>query len=175
MPPIIFMKRILLILLSGIFCALIQPMSAQTNAPDSLASDTLISNTYPAWHVAPEIPLSLRAPQRAKAAANCPLDSILTFNIDSVLVECTIYGYDAAGHVCNQEVWTVNADGSRVGKEKYEYAYTGSTQTMTAVYAWDNTANAWKGTEKSEFTYSGGKMTSKTLFVWLNAAWVADK
>ena len=159
-------------------CTFVSRVCAQTvPASDSLIafSDTLVADSFPKWHVAPEIPLPLRAPRRATAAANCPLDSILTFNIDSVLVEVTIYGYDAAGHVCNQEVWTVKADGTRVGKEKKEYGYTGSRQTMTAVYTWDAAANAWKGTEKSEYTYSGSRMTSNTSFVWLNSAWVADK
>ncbi len=156
------------------------PVSAQeltdsvvVAAVDSVATDS-VADPLPEWFVKPEIPKALRAPQHT-TAAGCPLDSVLTFNIDSVLVEITLYEYDASGHTINQETWIVNADNSRVGKEKYEYGYTGSKQTMTAVYAWDTNTKNWKGTEKSEFTYSGSKMTSNTSFVWLNNQWVADK
>ena len=104
-------------------------------------SDTL--SHVPLWYVAPEIPASLRAPMRATAAASCKADSVLTFNIDSILTEVTTYAYDNAGHTTCTTVWSCAADGSRTGKSKNEYGFTGSTQTMTAVYAWDNAANTW--------------------------------
>lgn len=180
-----FKKIARLILLVGAFCL---PAMTAVYAQDrdtvivdyptidalAAAVDTIAGDTTPEWYVKPEIPVALRAPKHA-TAAGCPVDSILTFNIDSVLVECTLFGYDAAGHTINQEVWTVNSDGSRVGKTKNEYGYTGSKQTMTAVYEWDAAAKAWKGTERYEYTYKGSQMTSKTTFIWLNANWVADE
>ena len=181
------MRKALFIMLSGIFCALTQHMSAQITAPESLVSDTLISiandtlvsDSVPEWYVAPEIPLFLRAPKHT-AAAKCMLDSIMTFDIDSVLVECTCYEYDNAGRTINQEVWTYNPDGSRIGKSKNEYCYSSSgDQTCTAVYTWDNTANTWKGTERFEYVYKSfsgqKKLISSTSLIWINGAWVADK
>ena len=141
-------------------------------AQDSLAY--VQEENTPDWYVEPVIPAPLRAPRHAPAAA-CLADSVLTFNIDSVLTEVTVYDYDQAGHTTAATVWTCNADGLRTGKSKNEYGYTGSTQTMTAVYAWDANAAAWVGTEKSEFVYAGGRMTSNTSFVWLNGAWAADQ
>jgi hypothetical protein len=138
-----------------------------------IAADSIVVSSDPEWYVAPEIPLPLRAPKRATAAAGCPLDSVLTFNIDSVLTEVTIYGYDAAGHTTLTEVWDVYEDGSREGVSKRENGYTGSTQTMMAVYDWDANAHDWKGTQKTEYTYSGSKITSNTSFIWLNT-WVED-
>ena len=170
----------------GALCLLfigVLPVSAQEAAlGDSVSVDTLaipsadLLNADPEWYVAPVIPVSLRAPKRATAAAaSCNVDSILTFNIDSVLTEITAYAYDEAGRTTYTTVWTCNSDGSRVGKSRNEYGYTGSTQTMTAVYTWDNTLNDWIGAEKHEYTYAGGRMTSSTLSVWLNGAWMADK
>ena len=141
--------------------------------PDSLRADSV---SDPEWYVAPVIPASLRAPMLTQAAAaTCKADSVLTFNIDSVLTEVTTYAYDHAGHTTCTTVWACAADGTRTGVSKNEYGFTGSTQTMTAVYVWDNTINNWKGTEKHEYTYAGGKMTSNTSSLWLNSEWVADQ
>ena len=162
-------------------CAFV-PVSAQeltdsvvVAAVDSVATDS-VADPLPEWFVKPEIPKALRAPQHT-TAAGCPLDSVLTFNIDSVLVEITLYEYDASGHTINQETWTVNADNSRVGKEKYEYGYDlHNNQVLTAVYDWDNIANNWHGTSRYEYVFDSSKrMLSNTTFTWLNAAWVADK
>ena len=111
----------------------------------------------------------------AKAASSCPLDSVLTFNVDSVLTEVTIYDYVV--DTPRTTVWTVNPDGTRVGKSREE-SYSSSLKTMTASYVWDNSAHTWKGTKKEEksYKYFGGtkKQISFTTFVWLNAKWVAD-
>jgi len=111
----------------------------------------------------------------AKAASSCPLDSVLTFNVDSVLTEVTIYDYVV--DTSRTTVWTVNPDGTRVGKSRAE-SYSSSLKTMTAIYEWDNTAHTWKGTEKEEKTYKyfAGikKEISHTTFKWINAKWVAD-
>ena len=147
---------------------------------DTLSADTI---TDPEWYVAPGIPDSLRAPfsdmhlaPRRAAANSCLVDSILTFNIDSVLSEGTYYTYDASGRVICTTVWTYNPDGSRIGKSKNEYGFDASgKQNMTAVYEWDATTNDWKGTSKYEYVYTSGRMTSNTSFVWIGAAWVADK
>ena len=177
------MRKALLIMLSGIFCALTQPMSAQINAPESLttdslisiANDTLVSDSMPEWYVAPEIPLFLRAPKHT-AAAKCVMDSMLSFNVDSVLIEASHYEYDNAGHVIREIVWTYNADGSKTGKSKQEYSFDAyDNQVMTAVYAWDNASQTWKGTEKYEFVYdSEQRMISDTEYAWVSNEWKAD-
>jgi len=176
------MRKALLIMLSGIFCALIQPMNAQTIVPDTLTSDTLISiadtlasDSVPEWYVAPEIPLFLRAPKHT-AAAKCVMDSMLSFNVDSVLIEASHYEYDNAGRVIREIVWTYNADGSKTGKSKQEYSFDAyDNQVMTAVYAWDNATQTWKGTEKYEFVYdSEQRMISSIDYAWVTNEWKAD-
>ncbi len=176
----------------GALCLLfigVLPVSAQEAAlGDSMSADTLAIpsadslNADPEWYVAPVIPVSLRAPKRAPAAAaSCTrVEAIQTFNIDSVLTEGTYYEYDAKGNVISTTVWTYNPDGTMTGKSKNEYAFDAAgTQTMTAVYIWDGAANDWKGTEKYEYVYKTfageKKMTSNTSSVWLNGAWVADQ
>ena len=176
----------------GALCLLfigVLPVSAQEAAlGDSVPADTLAIpsadslNADPEWYVVPEIPVSLRAPKRAAAAAaSCTrVEAIQTFNIDSVLTEGTYYEYDAKGNVISTTVWTYNPDGTMTGKSKNEYAFDAAgTQTMTAVYIWDGAANDWKGTEKYEYVYKTfageKKMTSNTSSVWLNGAWVADQ
>ena len=166
------------------------PIGAQTVSPAETDSLTLVSDTIaadsispnPEWYVAPEIPINLRAPKRAAAAAaSCTrVEAIQTFNIDSVLTEGTYYEYDDKGNVISTTVWTYNPDGTMTGKSKNEYAFDATgTQTMTAVYIWDGAANDWKGTEKYEYVYKTfageKKMTSNTSLVWLNGAWVADQ
>ncbi len=146
---------------------------------DSSESDTL--NLDPEWYVAPVIPASLRAPMRAHAATSCSrVEAIQSFNIDSVLVEGTYYEYDAKGNVISTTVWAYAPDGTMTGKSKNEYAFDATgTQTMTAVYVWEDAANDWKGTEKYEYVYKTftgeKKMISNTSLVWLNGAWVADQ
>ena len=144
------MKRHRLILLIGICLFFALHIGAEeTILPeaDSLTavSDTSVVNSVsldPEWYVAPEVREDyIRAPKHASASA-CPLDSVCTFNIDSVLVEVTVYEY---GDTTRTMVWTVNADGSRFGKSKTEEAST-STASFNATYAWDNTTNDWKGT-----------------------------
>jgi hypothetical protein len=176
----------------GALCLLfigVLPVSAQEAAlGDSVPADTLAIpsadslNADPEWYVVPVIPVSLRAPKRATAAAaSCTrVEAIQTFNIDSVLTEGTYYEYDAKGNVISTTVWTYNPDGTMTGKSKNEYAFDATgTQTMTAVYIWDGAANDWKGTEKYEYVYKTfageKKMTSNTSLVWLNGAWVADQ
>ena len=114
-------------------------------------SDTLRTDSIsePEWYVAPVIPASLRAPMRTSAAAaSCKTDSVLTFNVDSVLTDVTVYEYDEAGRTVGTLVWTCNTDGSRVGKSRTEDRYDASgTKTMTATYVWDNMTNDWKGKE----------------------------
>ena len=107
------------------------------------------------------------------AAADCPLDSILTFDIDSVLTEVTVFAYDDAGHTTSEVVWIVNADGSRVGKSKKEDLYEGDTQVMTSTYVWNNTTSKWEGVAKTEYEYTNGKMTATTVFDWPDDKWSA--
>ncbi|MBR6018327.1 MAG: hypothetical protein IK073_06870 [Paludibacteraceae bacterium] len=142
---------------------------------DTLMTDTLSVDTIsdPEWYVAPVNPEVLRAPMRSAAAASCPTDSIFIFNIDSVLTEVTIFAYDDAGHTISEVVWTVNADGSRVGKTKKEDRYEGSIQVMTSTYVWDNTTSNWIGNAKTEYEFTDGKNTATTVFDWLNGAWSA--
>ena len=107
------------------------------------------------------------------AAADCPLDSILTFDIDSVLTEVTVFTYDDAGHTISEVVWTVNAEGSRVGKSKKEDRYEGNTQVMTSTYVWNNTTSKWEGVAKTEYEYANGKNTAITVFDWPTNTWSA--
>ena len=107
------------------------------------------------------------------AASDCPLDSILTFNIDSVLTEVTVFAYDDAGHTISEVVWIVN-DGSRVGKTKKEDLYEGDTQVMTSTYEWNNTTSKWEGVAKTEYEYSNGKNTATTVFDWPDDKWSAQ-
>ncbi len=106
-------------------------------------------------------------------AADCPLDSILTFDIDSVLTEVTVFTYDDAGHTISEVVWTVNAEGSRVGKSKKEDRYEGNTQVMTSTYVWNNTTSKWEGVAKTEYEYANGKNTAITVFDWPTNTWSA--
>ena len=136
-------------------------------------SDTLRTDSIsePEWYVAPVIPASLRAPMRTSAAAaSCKTDSVLTFNVDSVLTDVTVYEY---GDTTCTITWSVSADGSRIGQSKEESATT-STQSFTTKYTWDEITNDWKGTSKSEFVYSAGLMTTNTAFLWLNNAWIPN-
>ena len=107
-------------------------------------------------------------------AADCPTDSVLTYNVDSVLVEVASYDYDDAGNVIRSMKWACEPDGKRVGTFKEEYGFDANgTQVMTAVYAWDNTINDWRGTEKSEFVYDNEeRIVSNTEYTWLDGAWV---
>ena len=138
----------------------------------TLAADT-IDNTDPEWYVAPEIPVSLRAPKRAAAAAaSCMTDTLLTYDSNSVLTEATVYEYDEAGRTVGTTVWAYNADGSRVGKSRTEDRYDASgVKVMTAAYTWDNTLNDWIGLSKTEYTFENGKNTVTNISDWLNGDW----
>ena len=138
------MRKTWFIVLSSILCAFTQPLSAQSAVSDSLTSDTLITTSdNPEWYVAPEIPLSLRAPKRALAATACnKVAAVKTYDIDSKLVEATYYEYDNAGRVISTTVWTHHADGSQTGKSKLEYGFdTYGNQVSTVEYDWDNAMN----------------------------------
>ncbi len=117
-----------------------------------------------------------RSPMRTAAAA-CLTDSILTFNQDSVLTEATTYDYDAAGRTIRTTVWQYNADGSRTGKSKQEYAFDASgTQIYTGTFAWDAATNDWKGTSKSEYVYNEAhKMESNITYTWVNNTWLPSQ
>ena len=141
------------------------------NEEEVLAADTMVNND-PEWYVAPVDRAIIRAPKRA-AAGTCPIDSVLTFNIDSVLTDVAIYEY---GDTIRTITWAVNPDGSRIGKLKNEEVRSATNVLlMQASYTWDNTTNDWKGTSKEEHVYDGSRETSRTLYnTWLNNAWVAD-
>ncbi len=177
------------LLIAVLFACVALPVGAQDAAlPDlTIADDTLSVEAdqapavdsaafayQPEWYVAPVIPAAKRAPKRATMAVNCPTDSVLTFNVDSVLVEVASYDYDDAGNVIRSIKWACEPDGKRVGTFKEEYGFDANgTQVMTAVYAWDNTINDWRGTEKSEFVYDNeDRIVSNTEYTWLNNAWV---
>lgn len=182
--------RLAAVLLIAVFFACVAlPVGAQDAAlPDfTIADDTLSVEAdqapavdsaafayQPEWYVAPVIPAAKRAPKRATMAADCPTDSVQTYNVDSVLVEVASYDYDDAGNVIRSIKWACEPDGKRVGTFKEEYGFDANgTQVMTAVYAWDNTANDWRGTEKSEFVYDNEeRIVSNTEYTWLNNAWV---
>ena len=109
-----------------------------------------------------------------RAASSCPLDSVLTFNIDSLLTEVTIYDYVV--DTPRTTVWTVDPQtGTRTGKSREE-SFSSALKELTATYVWEN--NTWKGTNKVVKAYQKfagvKKQISETTFIWLNGAWVAD-
>ena len=130
-----------------------------------IATDSL-GNADPEWYVAPLVREPLRAPRRATATA-CSIDSIQTYNADSVLESVAVYEY---GDTTRTMTWTVNADGTRVGTGRTEEGTNGNT-TFTATYAWDNATGTWKGTTKEEHTFTGSKETLCTTYDWVNNAW----
>ncbi len=138
-------------------------------ADDSLAVDTIM-NSDPEWYVAPMTHDLARAPFRAPAAA-CPIDSVRTFNVDSVLESVSVYEY---GDTTRTMIWTVNPDdGSRYGSGREESASTASS-TYSATYAWDNTTNDWAGTSREEHYFVAGKDTTYLVYAWVNNAWVVN-
>ena len=142
---------------------------------DSLIAevDTLVADPDPEWYVAPLEPVLGKAFRRATAAAACPTDSVVTYDIDGNFAEVTCYYYDEAGNTICTEAWTYS-DGKRIGTTKQEFAFNaGGVQIMTAAYTWDNTTNNWKGTEKTEDVYNAAnKMESRTISDWVNGAWL---
>ena len=88
------------LLIAVLFVCVALPVGAQdaalpnfTIADDTLsveadqapAVDSAAFAYQPEWYVAPVIPAAKRAPKRATMAADCPTDSVLTYNVDSVL------------------------------------------------------------------------------------------
>ena len=135
---------------------------------DSLAVDTIVTND-PEWYVAPMTHDLTRAPFRAPAAA-CPIDSVRTFNVDSVLESVSVYEY---GDTTRTMIWTVNSDGSRYGSGREESASTASS-TYAATYAWDKTTNDWAGVSREEHYFAAGKDTAWLVYTWVNNAWVVN-
>ena len=135
---------------------------------DSLAVDTIVTND-PEWYVAPMTHDLTRAPFRAPAAA-CPIDSVRTFNVDSVLESVSVYEY---GDTTRTMIWTVNSDGSRYGSGREESASTASS-TYAATYAWDKTTNDWAGVSREEHYFAAGKDTAWLVYAWVNNAWVVN-
>ncbi len=138
--------------------------------------DSLSDASSDDWYIPAVIPNELRAPMRA-SATGCLTDSILTFNQDSVLTEATTYDYDAAGRTIRTTVWQYNAEGSRTGKSKQEYAFDANgTQIYTGTFAWDAATNDWKGTAKSEYVYNEAhKMESNITYTWVNNTWLPSQ
>ncbi len=178
------------LLIAVLFVCVALPVGAQDAAlPDlTIADDTLSVEAdqapavdsaafayQPEWYVAPVIPETKRAPKHAKAA-KCSLDSTLSFDVDSVLVEVSEFKYDDADRVTSETVYACNPDGSRVGTFKEDYGFDANgTQVMTAVYEWVSASSKWKGTEKMEFAYDGEQMIQRIDYAWVSEAWVADK
>ena len=139
--------------------------------------DSIVADSVPEWYVAPEIPLSLRAPRRATASTPCSkVAAIRTYDINSQLTTSTYYEYDNAGRVISTTVWTHNADGSQTGKSKQEYGFdVYNNQISTVVYDWDNTMNIWHGVSRYEYVYDAEhRMLSNTEYAWINNEWKAD-
>ena len=131
-------------------------------------------NEDPEWYVPPITSEMNRAPRRAVAASTCPVDSVRTFDTDSILTEVTRYDYDKAGRVICTTIWICNADGSRVGKSKTEAVYDAAgTQVLSATYDWDVTNNDWKGLSRIEDVFNEkGKQESRTEYDWVNDDWL---
>ncbi len=145
---------------------------------DSIAVEAeaiLMPDTTPEWYVEPVIPEAKRAPRFAKAA-KCSLDSTLSFDVDSVLIEVSAFQFDDKDNVISKTVYSCNPDGSRVGTFKEEYGFDATNrQVMTAVYEWVSATGSWTGKEKTEFAYDGELMISSIEYAWVSEAWVADK
>ena len=153
--------------------AAVDSIAADSLAVDSLAVDSLLTDTLanndPEWYVAPMTHDLARAPFRAPAAA-CPIDSVRTFNVDSVLESVSVYEY---GDTTRTMIWTVNSDGSRYGSSRTEEGTNGSI-TFSATYAWDNTTNDWAGTSREEHYFVAGKDTAWLVYAWVDNAWVVN-
>ena len=148
--------------------AAVDSIAADSLAVDSLVADTIMNND-PEWYVAPMTHDLVRAPFRAPAAA-CPIDSVRTFNVDSVLESVSVYEY---GDTTRTMIWTVNQDGSRYGSGREESATTANS-TYTATYAWDDTTNDWAGTSREEHYFVAGKDTAWLVYAWVDNAWVVN-
>ena len=135
--------------------------------------DSILVEPDPEWYVAPVEPVFGNSPRRALAAASCPTDSVVTYDVDGNFAEVTCYYYDEAGNTIRTEAWTYS-EGKRIGTTKQEFEFNaGGVQIMTAAYTWDNTTNNWKGTEKTEDVFnSSNKMESRTISDWVNGAWL---
>ena len=181
------MKKTFLILMMMAGAAMMlpaqEPVEMETTDIDSAAieqtdidtvaidqTDTVIPDPDPEWYVAPmELAKQSLAPRRA-AANNCPIDSVLTFDVDSNLIAVTVYEY---GDTLRTLTWAVNPDGSRVGQTREDTAYT-SEAAFHALYEWDDLTNDWKGTEKTNHKYVGSKETVRITYAWANNTWSAD-
>ena len=168
-------KRYLISLLS---VCLFLPVWAESDAEsyEVEGADTIMVevNEDPEWYVPPITSEMNRAPRRAVAASTCPVDSVRTFDTDSILTEVTRYDYDKAGRVICTTIWICNADGSRVGKSKTEAVYDAAgTQVLSATYDWDVTKNDWKGLSRIEDVFNEkGKQESRTEYDWVNNDWL---
>ena len=160
----ITMMVVVMTAISARVCAQDEVLSIEDTV---LVSDTIVNND-PEWYVAPLEYSLVRAPKRAAVSA-CPIDSVRTFNVDSVLESVSIYEY---GDTTRTMVWTVNPDGTRYGSSRTEEGTNGNI-TFSASYDWDATAGDWKGTNKEEHTYTGSRETLRTLYDWVNGAWSA--
>ena len=165
------MRKIISILLLVLLCSLsLWANETPVSSIDSVSVDT-IANPDPDWYVAPMTLDSFiaRHPAPRRAAANCTIDSVQIFNVDSVLSGVSIYEY---GDTTRTMTWTINPDGSRAGLSKEESGTNGAV-TFSASYEWDETTNNWKGTAKEEHTFAGSRETLRTLYDWQNGAWSA--
>lgn len=177
------LKRYLFALLST---CLVVPVWAEWNeeSPELEVSDSIVVevndtievdlNNDPEWYVPPISREVNLVPRRAVAASACLVDSVRTFDIDSVLTEVTWYNYDKAGRITCTTVWSCNPDGSRVGKSKEEAAFDAyGTQVLSATYDWDNTTNDWHGLSRTEDVFNeNGKLESQTIYEWVNNDWL---
>ena len=166
------MKRLLILLL---FALVNIPAMFSQEASAPREQDSIQDSVQdPAWYVAPihldSLVACYQTSRRAIAAADCPIDSICHFNVDSVLTNVTVYEY---GDTTRTLTWTVNPDGSRFGNSKTESGTKGDI-TFSASYVWDYATNDWKGSSKEEHTYTGNKEMLRTLYAWVNGAWMPD-
>ena len=166
-------ETILMTFAAAICMAVATPVFAQEVefADSVLVEEVDTLNPDPEWYVAPLTRDSVRAGKRALvAAADCTIDSVQTFNVDSELESVSIYEY---GDTTRTTTWTINPGGSRFGASKTEEKTTGDI-TFTASYEWDVTTNDWRGISKEEHTFTGNKETVQTVYDWVNGAWSAN-
>lgn len=143
----------------------------QTDAATIEQADTIALDPDPEWYVAPMMAEQSLAPQRM-AKAEEQIDSILTYDVNSVLVEAAHYEY---GDTIRTMIWGINPDGSRYGKSREEYALNeAGAKKYDATFHWDTESSSWKGTLKHEYVYTGGLNTSYSAYIWENNAWTED-
>ena len=160
------MKKISLLMVLCCTMIVVANTSYEPQAFDTIVvgQDTLLAPRHPE-----PVHLDLR-PVR-KAAAACPLDSVVGLDANQNYASKIEYEYDEAGHtIIETRYQWVN--GVKTGVSKYWKKYTGNTATTTVNYKWDATINNWVNNDSTQYLYyDNGKMKSNATYVWTDNVW----